>query len=72
MNASIIVAIISGVCSFIGAYYSNQKQLAVLGERMDNLIDRVDRLSERVNAHNNVVARTYALEARVDSLEREK
>ena len=63
MDVGIIVAVISGVCSFIGAYYSNQKQLAVLQERMDNLIAQVEK-------HNSVVERVYILEGKIDAIQK--
>nr|WP_325300288.1 hypothetical protein [uncultured Dysosmobacter sp.] len=59
MSESIIVALIAGAASIggagIGAYFSNRKSSALITYRLEQLEKKVDK-------HNSVVERTYALE----------
>ena len=59
MTEGIIVALIAGAASIggagIGAYFSNRKSSALITYRLEQLEKKVDK-------HNNVIERTYALE----------
>ena len=52
---SIIVACITGVVTLIGVILSNSKSRAVMEVKLDNLTRKVEK-------HNQVLERTYALE----------
>ncbi|MBR3226814.1 MAG: hypothetical protein IKF78_15985 [Atopobiaceae bacterium] len=52
---SIIVACITGVVTLIGVILSNSKSRAVMEVKLDAL-------TEKVEKHNQVLERTYALE----------
>lgn len=52
---SIVVAIITGVVTLAGVILSNSKSRAVMEVKLDAL-------SEKVEKHNRLVERTYALE----------
>lgn len=52
---SIIVASITGVVTLIGVILSNSKSRAVMEVKLDALTDKVEK-------HNQVLERTYALE----------
>lgn len=55
MTEAIIVAVISGLCSLCGVYFSNRKSSALIEYRLE-------KLEEKVNLHNSVIERTYRLE----------
>ena len=55
MIEAVIVAIIGGACSLAGVYISNRKASAVQEFRLKALEEKVDK-------HNQVIARTYELE----------
>ena len=55
MTEAIIVAIISGIASFLAVYISNRKAAAVAEYRLEQLERKVDR-------HNQVIERTFRLE----------
>jgi len=55
MTEAIVVALITGVFSFIGVYSSNRKSAALVEYRLKQLEDKVA-------AHNNLVERMYAVE----------
>ena len=56
MDSSVLVALISGGLTLIGVLVSNRATRAALEQKVDDLSERVDR-------HNHVVERVYALEA---------
>ena len=55
MTDAIIVAIVTGAFSFLGVYFSNRKSAALVEYRLQQLEDKVQ-------AHNNLVERMYAVE----------
>ena len=70
MSAEIWVAIISGVLSLAGVIITvcvGNKKNAEKSEQQTNLtIYRIDELEKKVNKHNNLIERTYAIERRLD------
>lgn len=64
MWEAIIVGVLSLLGTLSGAYFANRKNEAVITYR-------IDRLEDKVNKHNEVIERTYALERRV-SVDEEK
>ena len=62
MTDAIIVALITGVFSFLGVYFSNRKSAALVEFRLKALEDKVQ-------AHNNLVKRMYAVEERSTVIE---
>ena len=61
MSDAVLAALIAGAASVggagLGAYFSNRKAGALITYRLEQLEKKVDK-------HNNVVERTYALEER--------
>ena len=62
MNDTVIVAILSLVGTLAGAYIANRKSTALV-------IYRLEQLEDKVNKHNNVIARTFKLEEQEALLE---
>jgi len=54
--ATIAVAIISFAGTGLGAYFANKKSTALTAYRLE-------KLEEEVRKHNNLISRTYAIEA---------
>lgn len=54
----IVVAVIALIGTLGGSYMSNKKTTALVAYRLEQL-------EQKVNKHNNVIERTYALEERV-------
>ena len=61
---SVIVAVITGLLSLAGVYFSNRKSAAIMEYRMKELEKKVDK-------HNQVIERTFRLEGRMDEAEHE-
>lgn len=60
--APVLVAVLSLTGTLVGAYLANRKSSALIAYRLEQL-------EERVNKHNNLIERTYALEEKTDLLE---
>ena len=59
---SIVPALITGLLSLAGVYFANRKSSALIEYRLKELEKKVDR-------HNQVVERTFALEGRMNEAE---
>lgn len=62
MCDSIIVAVLSLIGTLAGAYFANRKSSALISYR-------IEQLEEKVDKHNTVIERTYALEKETAVLE---
>jgi hypothetical protein len=69
MSDIIIVAVISFAGTLLGAYFSNQKTVAVQQEQIKSLREDIIQLSERVDRHNNFDSRLAAVEVIIKRLE---
>ena len=61
---SVVAAVVTGVLTLIGVLASNSRSRAVMEYKLDQLASKVE-------AHNKVVERTYALESRCSVIENE-
>lgn len=59
--ATIIVGGLSCIGTIVGAYTANKKHTALIAYRLEQL-------EQKVQAHNNLVDRMYAVERRADVL----
>lgn len=64
MNETIIVALLSLAGTLVGSFLAQRKSSALIAYRLEEL-------EKKVQAHNNLVERTYHLEEKV-SLQEEK
>lgn len=60
---NIIVAIITAIGAFMGVYFANKKQTALMAYRLEVLEKKVDK-------HNSVVERLIKLEQKVEDIEK--
>ena len=61
---SLLSALVTALFSFLGVYFSNRKQTALVDYRLK-------KLEEKVDVHNQLVDRMYRVEARADLAEAE-
>ena len=70
MSAEIWVAIIMSVGSLAGVIitvvWGNRKNAETAKKQTELTLYRIDQLEQKVNKHNNLIERTYALERRLD------
>ena len=69
MVTEIIVAILALIGALGGSYIANNKNTAVLEEKIKDLKEDIKILSERVDKHNNLVNRMYVVEEKIKHLE---
>lgn len=72
MNTEIIVAILALVGTLAGSYFSNNKNTAVMDEKIKDLKKDIETLSNRVNRHNNLVERMAIVEEHIKMSEKER
>ena len=69
MNTEIIVAILALIGTLAGSYFSNNKNTAVMDEKIKDLKKDIETLSDRVNRHNNLVSRMSVVEEHIKMLD---
>ena len=65
MNTEIIVAILALIGTLAGSYFSNNKNTAIMDEKIKDLKKDIETLSDRVNRHNNLVERMAIVEEHI-------
>ena len=69
MGTEIIVAALALIGTLAGSYFSNNKNTAVMDERIKDIKEDIQTLSERVSKHNNLVERMAVVEQKIRNLE---
>ena len=69
MSAEIIIAILALMGTLGGSYFANNKNQAVMDEKIKDIKEDIKVLSERVNKHNNLVERMAVVEEKVKHIE---
>lgn len=72
MSTEIIVAILALIGTLAGSYFSNNKNTAVINEKIKDLKEDIETLSDRVNRHNNLVERMAIVEEHIKMSEKER
>jgi predicted nucleic acid-binding Zn-ribbon protein len=70
MDATIVVAAFSLVGTLFGSYLASNKTTAVMQEQIKDIKEDINKLSTRVDKHNNLVERMAKVETQTDGLER--
>lgn len=71
MSTEILVAIIAFVGTLAGSYFSNNKNVAIMDEKIKDIKEDIKILSERVNKHNSLVERMAIVEDRMNHIEKD-
>ena len=69
METEIIVAALALVGTLAGSYFSNNKNTAVINEKIKDIKEDIQTLSDRVSKHNNLVERMAVVEQKRRNLE---
>ena len=69
MGTEIIVAALALIGTLAGSYFSNNKNTAVMDERIKDIKEDIQTLSDRVSKHNNLVERMAVVEQKIRNLE---
>ena len=69
MPTEVIVALIAFLGTCAGSYFANNKNQAVMDEKITDIKDDIKVLSDRVDKHNNLIERMAIVEQRLKNLE---
>ena len=69
MPTEVIVALIAFCGTCAGSYFANNKNQAVLDEKIKDIKDDIKTLSDRVDKHNNLIERMAVVEQKLKNLE---
>ena len=69
MPTEVMVALIAFLGTCIGSYFANNKNQAVMDEKITDIKEDIKNLSDRVVKHNNLIERMAIVEQRIKNLE---
>ena len=69
MPTEVIVALIAFLGTCAGSYFANNKNQAVMEEKIKDIKEDIKNLSDRVDKHNNLIERMAIVEQRLKNLE---
>ena len=69
MPTEVIVALIAFCGTCAGSYFANNKNQAVIDEKIKDIKDDIKTLSDRVDKHNNLIERMAIVEQKLKNLE---
>ena len=69
METEIIVALLALVGTLAGSYFSNNKNTAVMDEKIKDIKEDIVTLSNRVDKHNQLAERMIIVEQKIKNLE---
>ena len=69
MSTGVIVALIAFLGTCAGSYFANNKNQAVMEEKIKDIKEDIKNLSDRVDKHNNLIERMAIVEQRLKNLE---
>lgn len=69
MGTEIIVAALALVGTLAGSYFSNNKNTAVMDEKIKDIKEDIITLSNRVDKHNQLSERMIIVEQKIKNLE---
>ena len=71
MSTEIIVALLALIGTLAGSYFANNKNQAVMNEKIKDIKEDIKILSERVNKHNSLIERMAIVEDRMNHIEKD-
>ena len=69
MGTEIIVAVLALIGTLAGSYFSNNKNTAVMDEKIKDIKEDIVTLSNRVDKHNQLAERMIIVEQKIKNLE---
>ena len=69
METEIIVAVLALVGTLAGSYFINNKNTAVMDEKIKDIKEDIVTLSNRVDKHNQLAERMIIVEQKIKNLE---
>lgn len=71
MSTEIIIAVLALVGTLGGSYFANNKNQAVMDEKVKDIKEDISVLSNRVDKHNQLIERMAIVEDRINHIEKD-
>ena len=71
MSTGIIVELLALIGTLAGSYFANNKNQAVMDEKIKDIKEDISVLSNRVDKHNSLVERMAIVEDRMNHIEKD-
>ena len=71
MSTEIIVALLALIGTLAGSYFANNKNQAVMDEKIKDIKEDISVLSNRVDKHNSLIERMAIVEDRMNHIEKD-
>ena len=71
MSTELIVALLALIGTLAGSYFTNNKNQAVMDEKIKDNKEDIKVLSDRVDRHNNLIERMGIVEDRMNHIEKD-
>lgn len=68
---TIITSLLTFLCTLITCIFTQNKTIGIIEERIKNINNKLNDLSENVEKHNNIIERLYVVETKITNLEHE-
>ena len=68
---TIITSLLTFLCTLITCIFTQNKTIAIIEERIKNINNKLNDLTENVEKHNNIIERLYVVETKITNLEHE-
>ena len=68
---TIITSLLTFLCTLITCIFTQNKTIGIIEERIKNINNKLNDLTENVEKHNNIIERLYVLETKITNLEHE-
>ena len=68
---TIITSLLTFLCTLITCIFTQNKTIGIIEERIKNINNKLNDLTENVEKHNNIIERLYIVETKITNLEHE-
>ena len=67
----LITSLLTFLCTLITCIFTQNKTIAIIEERIKNINNKLNDLSDNVEKHNNIIERLYIVETKITNIEHE-
>ena len=68
---TIITSLLTFLCTLITCIFTQNKTIGIIEERIKNINNTLNDLTENVEKHNNIIERLYVVETKITNIEHE-
>ena len=68
---TIITSLLTFLCTLITCIFTQNKTIGIIEERIKNINNKLNDLTDNVEKHNNIIERLYVVETKITNIEHE-